>query len=168
MCQIFHIICHNTSIQKKTGCNIQTEWKALVYQDKHITISPEGGPGQLSRYSDTLRAGRSGDRIPVWANFSHPLADLPWGHLLYDGYRVFFPGIKRPGCGLKKPHQSTVEVKERIELYLYCPSELSWPVLGRTLPCNFYVSKGRRSRGKPLKKWLEVVRGYWTSCWEGG
>jgi hypothetical protein len=37
---------------------------------------------------------------------------------LYNGYRVSLPGVKRPGRGLDHP-TSSVEVKERIELYLY-------------------------------------------------
>jgi hypothetical protein len=32
------------------------------------------------------------------------------------------------------PTPSSAEVKERVELHLYSPSGLSWPVLGRTLP----------------------------------
>ena len=44
-----------------------------------------------------------------------------------------FPGVNRPGCGVGHPPTSTVEVKDRVELYLYSPSGISWPVLGRTL-----------------------------------
>ena len=40
------------------------------------------------------------------------------------------PGVKRPGRGADHPPSSSVEVKERVELYLYSPSGPSWPVLG--------------------------------------
>ena len=47
-------------------------------------------------------------------------SDRPWGppSLLYNGYRVFFPGIKRLGRGIKHPLPSSAEVKERVRLYL--------------------------------------------------
>jgi len=47
---------------------------------------------------------------------------------------VSFPGVKLPGRGVDHPPTSSTEVKERVELYLYSPSEPSWPVLGWTLP----------------------------------
>jgi hypothetical protein len=33
-----------------------------------------------------------------------------------------FPGVKRPGRGVDHPLPSSIEVKERIELYPYSPS----------------------------------------------
>jgi len=41
-----------------------------------------------------------------------------------------FPGVKRPGRGVDHPPQSSAEVNERVELYIYSPSGPSWPVLG--------------------------------------
>jgi hypothetical protein len=54
-------------------------------------------------------------------------------HLLYNGYRVSFPGVTRPGRGVDQPPPpppSSAEVKGRVQLYLYSPSGPSWPVLG--------------------------------------
>ena len=68
--------------------------------------------------------------------------DRPWGppSLLYNGYRVAFPGVKPPTRGVDHPRPSSAEVKERVELYLYCPSGPPWPVLGRTLPYCYMLS----------------------------
>jgi len=41
-----------------------------------------------------------------------------------------FPGVKWPGRGIDHPPLSNIEVKERVELYLYSTSGLLWPVLG--------------------------------------
>jgi hypothetical protein len=56
-------------------------------------------PGQLSRCSDSLRPGRSGDRIPVGARISAPVQTFPVGppSFLYNEYRVF-PGSKSAGA----------------------------------------------------------------------
>jgi hypothetical protein len=39
-------------------------------------------------------------------------------------------GVKCPGRGFDHPPLSSVEVKERVELYFYSPSGPSWPVIG--------------------------------------
>jgi hypothetical protein len=38
-------------------------------------------------------------------------------------------GVKRPGRGFDYPAPSSAQVKERVEIYLYYPSEPSWPDL---------------------------------------
>ena len=51
--------------------------------------------GQLSRYSDQLRAGRSGDRIPVGARFSAPVQTGPGAHPASCTMGTgSFPGVK--------------------------------------------------------------------------
>jgi hypothetical protein len=88
----------------------------LVAQSLHITML------FLSRYSNTLRVGRSRDRNPVEARFSAPVKTGPWGpsNLLYNGYRLSFPVVKRPGRGVNHPPlPSSAEVKERVDIYLH-------------------------------------------------
>jgi hypothetical protein len=102
--------------------------------DLCLCASVWGGGGQIGMCA-ALLAWRSGDRIPMGVRFFSTRPERPWGvlSLLYNGYRVSFPGVRRPGRGFDHP-PSSAEVKERVELYLYSPSGPSWPVLGRTLP----------------------------------
>jgi hypothetical protein len=82
-------------------------------------------------YSEYLRAGRSGDRIPAGAKFPALVQTGPEGYpaSCKMGSRSF-PGVKRPGRGVDHPPPSSAVVKEIVELYPYFPSELLWPVLG--------------------------------------
>jgi hypothetical protein len=41
-----------------------------------------------------------------------------------------FPLVKQPRSGVDQSLPPSVEVEERVELYIYYPSEASWPVLG--------------------------------------
>ena len=66
------------------------------------------GRGYFSRYSNSLLAARSGDRIPVGGgDFPHP-------------FRAFLR-VKRRGRGVDHPPPSGAEVKERVELYHCSP-----------------------------------------------
>jgi hypothetical protein len=74
--------------------------------------------------------------------------------LLYNGYRVPFPEVKRPGRGVDHPNPSKLELYEREELYLYSlglhgllqgellPFRCRSTVLGKLtikFPCNIPV-----------------------------
>ena len=129
-----------------------------------------GGPGQLSRYSDSLRAGRSGDRISVESRFSATVQTGPGGppSFLYNRYRVSFPGFKRPWRGVNHSPLPRAEVKERVELYLYSATEPSWPVPGRSLPLlttklTTYRRVKTRRRRQPSGLSARVRRWWW---WE--
>jgi hypothetical protein len=80
----------------------------------------------------------------VGARFSAPAQTRLGAHLTsYTMGTGSFLGVKRPGHGVEQPLPSSVEVKERVELYVYSTSGSSWPVIGRSLllPLTFLASR---------------------------
>jgi len=68
-----------------------------------------------------LWAGWSRDRIPEGAKLSAPV-QTGSGAASYTMGTRSFQGVKQPGRNIDHPPPSYVEVKERVELYLYSPS----------------------------------------------
>jgi hypothetical protein len=123
---------------------------------KKITLKRDR-PGYLSWCSYSLRAGRSGDRIPVGGEISRTRPERPWGppSLLCNGYRVPFLGVKRPGSGIDHPPPSSASCERRVELYL-CTISQQAAVHIRGLPRT--PTKRRRRRAIPiLHPWAFVV-----------
>ena len=96
---------------------------------------------QLSRYSDSLRAWRSGDRIPVGGEIFRARPDRPWGSPIQ--WVPIFPGGKAAEAWRWPPTPSNAGVEGRVELYICSASGPSWPVLGWTLPLPlpFYLHR---------------------------
>jgi hypothetical protein len=76
----------------------------------------------LSRYSDSLPAGRRGSN-PGGSVIFRTRTDRPWGplSLLYNGYRFSFPGVKRPGRDVNHSHPSSAKVQESRSIPLLLP-----------------------------------------------
>jgi hypothetical protein len=82
----------------------------------------DGRSGQHSLYSDSLRAGRCGNLILVVARFSEPVQTGPGTYSAnYSMGTGFVSAVKRPGCGIKHPPQSSAESKEKSTAVLLRP-----------------------------------------------
>ena len=96
-----------------------------------LSIGSNGGWDSAVGVATRLLAGRSGDGIPVETRFSAPVQTGPGAHpASYTMGTGSFPGVKRPRRGGDHPPESSAEVKERVELYLYSTSGSSWSVIG--------------------------------------
>jgi hypothetical protein len=71
--------------------------------------------GYLSQYSDSLRAGRSGDRMPAGSEFSVPVQTgagvQPYSYIMGTGS---LPEVKRPGRGVDHPPPSSAQLVHRL------------------------------------------------------
>jgi hypothetical protein len=134
--------CKNTKFEEVNflDCLI-LKMKAVESFSKLITLYANACFLVRDQDSDSLRVERSWDQIPVGSRFFCSRPDRPWGphSLLYNGYRVFFLGVKRPGRGPNHAPPSSAEVKARVELHLYCCSGPSWPVVGLILPLIYLL-----------------------------
>jgi hypothetical protein len=102
-----------------------------MYFLKAITpiVTVKYGPGERSRYSDLLWAGRSGDPDPLEAKFLttvKPTQEPTQPPIQW--VQGLFLGVKRPERGVDHPPPSSADVKERVEVYLHFPCMPSWPV----------------------------------------
>jgi hypothetical protein len=76
-------------------------------------------PGDIRRYSETLRAGRSGDRLPVGSIYSTRDQTSPEAYpASYTMGTGTFLGSQQSGRGVKNPPQLSAEVKVRVQLYI--------------------------------------------------
>ena len=131
--QVPRLSTHGITFQTLTSVSHTFAMQSLPFRLSYLNITQARyrGPRQLSRYSDLLRAGRSGHRIPVGARFSAPVQTGRGAHPASCKMATgSFPGVKRPGRGVDHPPPTSAEVKERAEIYLYSPSGPSWLVLG--------------------------------------
>jgi hypothetical protein len=77
----------------------------------------------ISRYSDSLQAGRSGDRTPMGARYSTHVQTGPRAYpASYKMRTGSSPAVKQPGRGVEHPPYLLPKVKVKVQLYLYSPS----------------------------------------------
>ena len=96
-----------------------------------FSIHSQNGPWQHIRYSNSLHARWSKVQIPVGMRFSAHFQTSPVAHKA--SYSGSFLGVMRMRGGINHLPPPSTKVKERIQLYIYSPSGLSWPVLGWSL-----------------------------------
>jgi len=92
----------------------ETEWAGWS-SDALPYMRTVPGRNHRAGYSDSLRDGRFGDRIPLGARFSTRIQTGPEAHpASYTMGTGSLLGMKRPGPGVDHPSLSSAEIKERV------------------------------------------------------
>jgi len=116
------------------------------------------GSGQRSRYSDCLRAGRSGVRVPVGGRFSVHVQPVPGAHAAsYTMDTRSFSRAKWLGPAVDRQTASGAEVEERIELHVTLYGEINLYVL--RILCDTSANHWR------LSDWRFAHHSFSRSCY---
>jgi hypothetical protein len=95
------IILRNIFVPKMV--EVTAEWRRLHNEELNYMC--------YTKYSDRLRAGRSGDRIPVGARFFVHVQTGPGAHPDFCTMGTgSFLGVKRPGRGADHPPSPSAEI----------------------------------------------------------
>jgi len=152
-----HVFCH-PQIKKKSmvlDSRTFTSWLWFFFKN-YLYVC-------VGRYSDSLRAARSGDRIPAGVGgarfFATVQSGLEVNPASYTMGTGSFPGVKRPKRGVDRPPPISAEDKYSEELYICSHSGHSWPVLGWTLPLPVRISIFEKVNSEVLSSgtWRRVV-----------
>ena len=100
-------------------CTVRTKVKTQDNQDA------ETNTDKVQRENKKTKKRHMGSRF---LNLSRP--SLGPIHISVQWVPFYFQGVKQPWRDANHPPPSSAEVKVKVELYLYSPSGLSWPVLG--------------------------------------
>ena len=87
--------------------SVRRWWLVLRASLKYHNVTFTSQARHISRYSDWLRAGRSGDLIPVWARFSTPVQTGSGAHPASCTM-----GIERPGRDADTSHPPRAMLKK--------------------------------------------------------
>ena len=128
------------------GYRTMVTGKAVGLDAQRVPVSTTENASVCWAGTDSLRARRSGDRVPVGVTFSAPIQTGPGAHpASYTLGTGPFPGVKRLGCGVNQPPHLQPRLKKEYS-YTSTPHLDLHGLLKGELYVTFTVSEKRSSK----------------------